>query len=60
MPKFTICAAVSARVYADVEAESMDEAVRLAEDYLDWSDEEWVERPRPVSITDEQGHRREL
>ncbi len=62
MAKFIISAALeAARVYAEVEADSMEEAMRIAKSSdIDWQDEEWVSPPTPISITGEQGHMREF
>lgn len=55
--KYTIRARVPAIVFAEVEAGSVEEAMRIVETGdIDWTDEEWLDYPNPVSIVDELGH----
>lgn len=50
--EFTICAKIEGRVYATIEADSMEEAMEIAtHNYIpDWDNEEWISSPTPVNI----------
>ncbi len=58
LKEFTVCAAASARVYCTILAKDMDDAInriRQGEcDNADWDNEEWVERPEVVNVTDDE------
>ena len=50
--EYTVCAAVKGYVYSTIEADSMEEAWKIAnkDTELDWDSEEWISLPEPVSI----------
>lgn len=52
MKKFTVTFQVEARAYAEVEAETLEEAIAKVESrkYPEPKDEEWVDAPRPLNI----------
>ena len=52
MKKFIVTFQVEARAYAEVEAETLEEAIAKVESrkYPEPKDEEWVDKPLPLAI----------
>lgn len=52
MKKFIVTFQVEARAFAEVEAETLEEAITKVENrkYPEPGDEEWVDKPRPLNI----------
>ena len=59
--KYILCAAVEARVYAEISADSFEEALQIQKDENpEWKDEEWVSTLKLVNITNATGETRDL
>ena len=58
MKKFIVTFQVEARAYAEVEAETLEEAIAKVESqkYPEPEDEEWVDAPRPLNIEVQRGN----
>ncbi len=56
---FTVCGTIMGHVFANVEADSIEEAIEIVQndDDLDWNNEQWMADPIPISIRDNEANK---